>query len=71
MWNNGESRACYSTPKGYLLHLKGYFNKTRIHFSSILQCTGNINKNSYPQYCTDLRIFIVYAVKENEKFINL
>ena len=38
--------------------LNGYFTK-QIDISSTSQCTGTINKYSYPSHCADLRIFTV------------
>ena len=39
----------------FLQYSKAIFRKIkhRLAFSSILQCTGNINKNSYPLHCAD------------------
>ena len=55
--------------KGEDVFDKPIFHKTWIGFSSILQCTGTININDCPWYCTDLCLFTVYAVKEIEEAI--
>ena len=42
----------------------GIFRKTQFGVSSILQCTGTINKISHPWHCANLCIFTVCALKE-------
>ena len=48
------------------IEFKDMFCKTRIDFSSILQCNGTETKNSSHSHCADLRIVTVYVVKELE-----